>query len=138
MRQIPIELEPPEHTDFRTLVEPFFKRPDVPASIADMESLICSMVTEALIADQVDAVHDFALPLQCRVLTRLLNVPESEADIWKEWGVHALTEGVEEYTAEQFSRRRRIRAKTFSVYSTRWNFVSVNSHWRRRSRESPL
>ena len=86
MRQIPIELEPPDHTDFRALVEPFFKRPDVPASIADMESLICSMVTEALIADQVDAVHDFALPLQCRALTRLLNVPESEADIWKEWG----------------------------------------------------
>ena len=69
MRQIPIELEPPDHTDFRALVEPFFKRPDVPASIADMESLICSMVTEALIADQVDAVHDFALPLQCRALT---------------------------------------------------------------------
>ena len=50
-------------------------------------------------------MHESALPLQCRALTRLLNVPESEADVWKEWGLHALTEGVglEEYT-EQFAK----------------------------------
>ena len=27
MRQIPIEMDPPDHTDYRALVEPFFKRP---------------------------------------------------------------------------------------------------------------
>ena len=27
MRQIPIEMDPPQHTDFRALVEPFFIRP---------------------------------------------------------------------------------------------------------------
>ena len=106
MRQIPIEMDPPDHKEYRALVEPFFKRPNKPEYIADMESLISSMVTEVLMADQVDSVHEFALPLQCRALTRLLNVPESEADIWKEWGLHALTEGegLEEYTAEQFAK----------------------------------
>ena len=106
MRQIPIEMDPPDHTDYRALVEPFFKRPNDPAYIADMESLISSMVEEMLATDKVDAVHEFALPLQCRALTRLLNVPESEAEIWKEWGLHALTEGegLEEYTAEQFAK----------------------------------
>ena len=104
MRQIPIEMDPPEHTDYRGLVEPFFKRPNDPTYIGDMESLISSMVEEMLAADQVEAVHEFALPLQCRALTRLLNVPESEADIWKDWGLHALTEGegLEQYTAAQF------------------------------------
>ena len=106
MRQIPIEMDPPDHTDYRALVEPFFKRPNNPEYIVNMEGLISSMMTEALVADQVDAVHEFALPLQCRALTRLLNVPESEADIWKDWGLHALTEGegLEEYTAEQFAK----------------------------------
>ena len=106
MRQIPIEMDPPDHTEYRALVEPFFKRPNEPAYITDMESLISSMVEEMLAKDQVDAVHEFALPLQCRALTRLLNVPESEAEIWKEWGLHALTEGegLEEYTAEQFAK----------------------------------
>ena len=106
MRQIPIEMDPPDHKEYRALVEPFFKRPNDPGYIADMESLIISMVEEAQSAEQVEAVHEFALPLQCRALTRLLNVPESEADIWKEWGLHALTEGegLEEYTAEQFAK----------------------------------
>ena len=106
MRQIPIEMDPPDHTEYRALVEPFFKRPNNLEYISDMEGLISSMVAEVLSADQVDAVHEFALPLQCRALTRLLNVPEKEAEIWKEWGLHALTEGegLEEYTAEQFAK----------------------------------
>ena len=101
MRQLPIEMDPPDHTEYRSLVEPFFKRPNDPAYIKDMEQLIQSMVGMALSADQVEAVHEFALPLQCRALTRLLNVPETEADVWKDWGLHALTEGegLEEYTA---------------------------------------
>ena len=53
--------------------------------------------------------QEFALPLQCRALTRLLNVKETEADIWKNWGLHALTEGegLEEYTAEQFTKAKK-------------------------------
>ena len=37
-------------------------------------------------------------------IAQLLNVSEKEAEIWKSWGLHALTEwsGLEDYTAEQF------------------------------------
>jgi hypothetical protein len=31
MRQLPIELNPPEHTDYRAIVEPFFQRAKDPA-----------------------------------------------------------------------------------------------------------
>ena len=47
MRQIPIEMDPPDHTDYRALVEPFFKRPNTPEYITDMEELISSMMTDA-------------------------------------------------------------------------------------------
>ena len=40
MRQIPIEMDPPDHTDYRSLVEPFFKRPNNPEYISDIEELI--------------------------------------------------------------------------------------------------
>jgi cytochrome P450 len=30
MRQLPIETNPPEHTDYRAIVEPFFQRPKQP------------------------------------------------------------------------------------------------------------
>jgi cytochrome P450 len=106
MRQIPIEMDPPEHTDFRAIVEPIFKRPLDPVYISNMEELIGSMVSSVLDAGEIDAVYDFALPVQCRALTRLLNMPEQEAKVWEAWGLHALSEGtgLEDYTAEQFTR----------------------------------
>lgn len=106
MRQIPIEMDPPDHTDYRALVEPFFKRPTQLEYMVDMAEMIYAMVANLIGRGEIEAVHDFALPLQCRALARLLNVPESEAEVWREWGLHALTEGsgLEEYTAEQFSK----------------------------------
>ena len=104
MRQIPIEMDPPDHTDYRALVEPFFKRPTQTEYMLGMAEMVQSMVADLLSNKEVEAVHEFALPLQCRALARLLNVPEEEAEVWRSWGLHALTEGsgLEDYTAEQF------------------------------------
>jgi len=88
MRQLPIETNPPEHTDYRAIVEPFFQRAKEPGMIARVEALIDGMLTEALGRDSIEIVHGFALPVQSHALTYLLNVPESEADIWIGWGIH--------------------------------------------------
>lgn len=106
MRQIPIEMDPPDHTDYRAVLEPFFKRPTQPEYMQDMAELVNLMVADAIRRKEFDAVHEFALPLQCRALARLLNVEDSEADRWVEWGLHALSEGngLEDYTAEQFAK----------------------------------
>ena len=106
MRQIPIEMDPPEHTDYRALVEPFFKRPTETEYMLDMAEMVHSMVADALNKEEMDAVYEFALPLQCRALARLLHVPESESEVWEAWELHALTEGsgLESYTAEQFKK----------------------------------
>lgn len=106
MRQIPIEMDPPDHTDYRALVEPFFKRPSQTEYMLEMAEMIHVMVSDLLNGNEFEAVHEFALPLQCKALALLLNVPESEAEVWKSWGLHALTEGsgLEDYTAEQFAK----------------------------------
>lgn len=112
MRQLPIETNPPEHTDYRAIVEPFFRRPKEPTMIAQVEGLIEGMIQAALSADSTEVVHGFALPLQSRALTMLLNVPASEADTWIGWGIHVfrVTGGVkkgialEEYLHAQFDR----------------------------------
>lgn len=88
MRQLPIETDPPEHTEYRRIAEPFFQRPKDPAFIARIEAMMHAMLTEAMARPSVEIVHDFALPLQSRALTDLLNVPESEADTWIGWGIH--------------------------------------------------
>ena len=88
IRQLPIETNPPEHTEYRAIVEPFFSRPKLPEMIAKVERLIDDLLRDALARDTVEVVHGFALPLQARALTYLLNTHESEADLWIGWGIH--------------------------------------------------
>ena len=48
MRQLPIETNPPEHTEYRAIVEPFFQRAKQPDVIAQVEALIAEKLSEAL------------------------------------------------------------------------------------------
>ncbi len=112
VRQLPIEVDPPEHTEYRNLVEPFFLRAKQPAFVARVEAIVERLVAEALGADSVEAVSGFALPLQSRALTVLLDVPEAEAERFIGWGVHVFhnergeSQGaeLERYVNEQFDR----------------------------------
>ena len=113
MRQLPIETNPPEHTEYRAIVEPFFQRAKQPEVIAKVESLIAEKLAQALARDSIEVVHEFALPIQSRALTYLLNVPESEADTWIAWGTHVFkaesgafkkVNVLEDYLRAQFDR----------------------------------
>lgn len=113
MRQLPIETNPPEHTEYRKIVEPFFQRSKTPELATKVEALIDEMLSAAFNQDSIEIVSKFALPIQSRALTYLLNVPESEADTWIDWGIHVFKvtggefkEGtvLEDYLAAQFDR----------------------------------
>jgi cytochrome P450 len=88
MRQLPIETNPPEHTEYRNIVEPFFQRSKTPEVAGKVESLIKEKLDDATERESIEVVNEFALPIQSRALTYLLNVPESEADTWINWGIH--------------------------------------------------
>jgi cytochrome P450 len=112
VRQLPIEVDPPDQTDYRKLVEPFFLRAKQPAFVTRVEGLTDRLLTDALSGDSIEIVSGFALPLQSKALTVLLDVPESEADLFISWGVHVFhgEHGVqqgaalERYLSEQFDR----------------------------------
>lgn len=113
MRQLPIETNPPEHTEYREIVEPFFQRAKQADVIANVEALIAGKLSEALDRESIEVVNEFALPIQSRALTYLLNVPESEADTWIGWGMHVFKvaggefkkgTALEDYLHAQFDR----------------------------------
>ncbi len=110
MRQLPVETDPPEHTEYRAIAEPFFRRAKLPEMIAQVETLIDELLTDALGRESIEVVRKFALPLQSRALTYLLNVPESEAETWIGWGIHVFRDGgskgeiLEQYLHAQFDR----------------------------------
>lgn len=94
VRQYPLEVDPPVHKEYRAIAEPFFKRPLEPEYIQRVESLVDELVLEMGKKESVEIVREFAVPLQSRALTYLLNMPESEADIWIRWGVHVFRDPV--------------------------------------------
>lgn len=87
-RQIPFEVDPPEHAGYRAILDPWFKRPLEEEYTSKLENQIQSLVKEVLNRDSLDIVSEFALPLQSRALTLLLNTPYSQADTWISWGGH--------------------------------------------------
>jgi cytochrome P450 len=106
VRQLPLEVDPPDQKDYRAIAQPFFDRPRLPEVIAAVEQLVSRLLDEALRRDSLEIVREFAIPLQSKALAILTNMPEEEADIWIGWGTHVFREGdgtskgaaLEEYT----------------------------------------
>ncbi|XQW83427.1 cytochrome P450 [Thalassotalea piscium] len=88
VRQIPFEVDPPEHGGFRKLVEPWFKRPLEAAYQEKLSIIIDELVEEAINQPSIEVVEEFALKLQSRALTLLLNTPYEESNVWISWGTH--------------------------------------------------
>lgn len=93
VRQLPIEIDPPEHKVYRDLVEPFFRNPHNPEYCTQIGNLIHKQLLAVCAKDEVDVVREFALPIQSRALAYLLGLPESEAETWIEWGTHVFRDG---------------------------------------------
>ena len=114
VRQLPIEVDPPDHTDYRAIVQPFFAAPKRPEMMKKVEGLISDMLDAVIDAGPIEVVNDFALPLQSRALTLLLGMPMDAADEWISWGQHVFSgpEGhseekgnvLDRYLHEQFDR----------------------------------
>ncbi|WP_096085018.1 cytochrome P450 [Agaribacterium haliotis] len=87
-RQIPFEVDPPEHKGYRDLVEPWFKRPTEEPYRDKLREIINGCIDDVLAQDKVEVVGDFSLKLQSRALTVLLNIPYEESKVWIDWGTH--------------------------------------------------
>lgn len=111
VRQLPIEIDPPDHTDYRALVEPIYRQPNQPAYREVMRAMIASMVHDSIGKGEIEVVSEFATPLQSKGLAQLLGLPESEAQIFISWGVHVFHDSqlgsqgsnVDKYVAAKFA-----------------------------------
>jgi cytochrome P450 len=95
----------PFHGEYRAIVETFFQRQKSPEMIAAIGILVGELLDTALRRGEFEAVSEFALPLQSRALTRLLNLPESEAGIWIVRGLHVFNHEHQIEREEKFIRK---------------------------------
>ncbi|WP_421854460.1 cytochrome P450 [Novosphingobium sp.] len=93
VRQLPIEADPPLHTQFRDLLKPIFLQPLATDYQARIDALITRLLAEAAARPQIEIVRGFALPLQSHALALLLGMPEAAAEEWIGWGTHVFHDG---------------------------------------------
>ena len=122
VRQMPIETNPPVHTEIRGQLDLWFRRPKEKSYLFRLEQLIKDQIDAAKSLDNLDLVRDFALPLQSRALALLLDMPQEEADIWIGWGTHVFNDGadpagkgsvLESYIQYQIRRARQTASDDF-------------------------
>jgi cytochrome P450 len=105
VRQLPIETDPPDHTEYRRLIEPFFNRPREEWMQEELRQLIVGMLGVVLGQESVEVVGGLALPLQSRALAILLGVPSAEAEEWISWGVNVFKDPDGEGLSEEKGAR---------------------------------
>lgn len=88
VRQIPFEVDPPQHADYRNLVEPWFKRPLEKVYQEKLSTIVEKVIDDVLNEDAIEVVEKFSLVIQSRALTVLLNTPFEESKTWIDWGTH--------------------------------------------------
>ncbi|MEL6255643.1 MAG: cytochrome P450 [Bacteroidota bacterium] len=87
-RQIPFEIDPPLHKEYRSLVEKWFRRPMGEEYQKRLREIITQTFDGLARKESVEIIYDFSLPIQSRALTLLLNCPYEEAEQWISWGTH--------------------------------------------------
>jgi len=86
--------DPPDHTRLRGLVSKAFT-PKVVESLRERtQRMVDELLDDALEANQVDLLEEFAYPLPVRVICDLLGVPVEDHDRFKEWS-NALARGLD-------------------------------------------
>ena len=132
VRQLPIEVDPPEHTEYKAIVQPFFSVSQRPEMEKQVGALIARMLDDVIDAGPTEIIREFALPLQSRALAVLLRMPMEAADEWIGWGLHVFigTEGhseekggvLDRYLHRQFDRAEASPGDDFFSALTRATF----------------
>jgi len=86
MRQLPIETDPPDHTEYRATIAHTFSRTTIDALEPAIRDEVSSVVHDVIERGTVEVVEAFATPIVMRALALVLGRPRHEADEWVSWG----------------------------------------------------
>jgi cytochrome P450 len=82
---LPIELDPPEHTRYRALVNPVFAKPRIDGLRPDLEALATRLLEPFARGGGGDVMVEFAYPMSLGSLALLMNLPNEDQERWFDW-----------------------------------------------------
>jgi cytochrome P450 len=103
-QQLPIELDPPEHTRYRALVSPAFRRSRIDGLQPFLQAFARERIAEAASRGTSDLVADFAVPFSLRALSGFMQLPSEDEHLWLGW-VHRLFDSVRDVEGAALATR---------------------------------
>lgn len=83
--QLPIELDPPEHSSYRAILNPLFSPARVEQFRSRIETIARSLLDAARADSAPDLVTGYAEPLSVATLAEFSGLPSDDADRWLGW-----------------------------------------------------
>ncbi len=84
-KQLPLEVDPPLHTDIRALIAPWFTKDSLAKHEGAFTDIITALVAKAKAQGEVEVVFDLALPMIVQCLGVVFGRPQ-DVDEWYSWG----------------------------------------------------
>jgi cytochrome P450 len=82
---LPIELDPPEHSLYRGLVNALFSKTRIDALRPELEALATRLLEPIAVRGRGEVVSEFATPMSLGALARFMNLPEEDEQRWFDW-----------------------------------------------------
>jgi cytochrome P450 len=82
---VPLELDPPEHTKFRNIVNPLFAPKEIAKLEAEVRGAAIGLIEKFAAASEVEFVSAFAQPFPVSVFLQLLGLPKEEMPQFLAW-----------------------------------------------------
>lgn len=82
---VPIAFDPPEHTRYRRILQPFFSPRGVAAWLPQVRALAGELIDGVAQRGQCDLVEDLAVPLPAQVFLTLFGLPVDDRDRLNTW-----------------------------------------------------
>ena len=84
-KQLPLEVDPPLHSVFRSILTPIFSMDRVQGLAPQFRVIVDGLLAELRLREEIEVVSDLALELVIRCLGIVLGRPQ-DVDEWRSWG----------------------------------------------------
>lgn len=84
LNAIPLEVDPPEHTRWRHLIQAWFSPQSAAALEPDIRSIVTGLIDGFVDRGQADLATELAVPVPPIVVARMLGLPESDWHYYRE------------------------------------------------------
>jgi cytochrome P450 len=89
-RLLPLELDPPDHTVFRNVLQPMFSPTRMKALEAEIRTIVTELIDGFIESGECEFVEQFAHELPSKVFLAQMGLPLEDAPLFTDWTTKAL------------------------------------------------